>query len=75
MSNEVGIIHVNLTGRNGTRLNAVEMANQGADVGLNFPHGSPGYTNYEFFRIRENPTWWDRIHFWHNGEEVSNPFK
>jgi hypothetical protein len=74
MSNEVGIIHVNLTGRNGTRLNAVEMANDGAINGLNLdnPHI---YTNYEFFRIRENPSWWDRIHFWYNGQEVQNPFQ
>jgi hypothetical protein len=54
-------------------LNAVEMANQGAKMGLNFD--DYGYTNYEFFRIRENPAWWDRIHFRYDRQEVSSPFR
>ncbi|GEM_PF-4218897 len=31
-------------------------------------------TSWELTQIYQNPQWWDRITWWHNGEKVGNPF-
>jgi hypothetical protein len=33
-----------------------------------------GATDWELWKISDNPQWWDRIFWWKDGKQVSNPF-
>jgi len=37
--------------------------------------GRGGATDWELFQIQRNPSFWDSLTFWQNGQVVTNPFK